>query len=243
MGSPAAGRNTQRPARMRAREAGPGRAGPGGALFERGAITRTFDTPGFRGMTFYEIQAKSIVNRVPATSRMAFSWTINPYRGCQHACFLLRRRRNAHPDGGRPHQTPGRHPRRRRDLRHRPQRLLPAVRDHDGPRALVHDQARLPDHAGGRDPADRQRRPPLPHRAGLEARDRRGAWPAAAAVPDRQQQADGDRRVRGSSPRTPSTTGAATCAAWFAAMATCAVTATHGGKLTSSASRWWTRRD
>jgi DNA repair photolyase len=58
-----------------------------GALFGRGAVTRTFDTPGFRGMTFYEIQAKSIVNRVPATSRMAFSWTINPYRGCQHACF------------------------------------------------------------------------------------------------------------------------------------------------------------
>jgi DNA repair photolyase len=60
--------------------------GPGGALFARGAVTRTFDTPGFRGMTFYEIQAKSIVNRVPATSRMAFGWTINPYRGCQHAC-------------------------------------------------------------------------------------------------------------------------------------------------------------
>ena len=57
-----------------------------GALFSRGAVTRTFDTPGFRGMTFYEIQAKSIVNRVPATSRMAFGWTINPYRGCQHAC-------------------------------------------------------------------------------------------------------------------------------------------------------------
>ena len=64
-------------------EAQPG-AQPG-ALFERGAVTRTFDTPGFRGMTFYEIQAKSIVNRVPATSRMAFTWTINPYRGCQHA--------------------------------------------------------------------------------------------------------------------------------------------------------------
>jgi DNA repair photolyase len=68
-------------------EADPGRTGPGGALFERGAVTRTFDTPGFRGMTFYEIQAKSIVNRVPAISRMAFSWTINPYRGCQHACY------------------------------------------------------------------------------------------------------------------------------------------------------------
>ena len=60
--------------------------GPGRALFERGAITRTFDTPGFRGMTFYEVAAKSIVNRVPASSRMAFTWTINPYRGCQHSC-------------------------------------------------------------------------------------------------------------------------------------------------------------
>jgi DNA repair photolyase len=56
------------------------------ALFERGAVARTFDTPGFRGMTFYEIHARTIINRVPETSRMAFSWTINPYRGCQHAC-------------------------------------------------------------------------------------------------------------------------------------------------------------
>src|ERR1700748_3155195 len=55
-------------------------------LLERGAVTRTFDTPGFRGMTFYEVQAKSIVSRVPESSRMAFTWTINPYRGCQHAC-------------------------------------------------------------------------------------------------------------------------------------------------------------
>ncbi len=55
-------------------------------LIERGAVARTFDTPGFRGMTFYEVQAKSIVNRVPDASRMPFRWTINPYRGCQHAC-------------------------------------------------------------------------------------------------------------------------------------------------------------
>jgi DNA repair photolyase len=66
--------------------AGGGCGTGGSALFERGAVTRTFDTPGFRGMTFYEIQAKSIVNRVPASSRMAFTWTINPYRGCQHSC-------------------------------------------------------------------------------------------------------------------------------------------------------------
>ncbi len=55
-------------------------------LIERGAVARTFDTPGFRGMTFYEVQAKSIVNRVPDASRVPFRWTINPYRGCQHAC-------------------------------------------------------------------------------------------------------------------------------------------------------------
>jgi DNA repair photolyase len=55
-------------------------------LIERGAVARTFDTPGFRGMTFYEVQAKSVVNRVPEASRMPFRWTINPYRGCQHGC-------------------------------------------------------------------------------------------------------------------------------------------------------------
>jgi DNA repair photolyase len=33
-----------------------------------------------------EIQAKSIINRVPGASSMPFRWTINPYRGCGHAC-------------------------------------------------------------------------------------------------------------------------------------------------------------
>jgi len=56
------------------------------ALFERGAIARTFDTPGFRGMTFFEVHAKSVINRVPDASRVPFRWTINPYRGCSHAC-------------------------------------------------------------------------------------------------------------------------------------------------------------
>jgi DNA repair photolyase len=55
-------------------------------LFERGAVVRTFDTPEFRGVTFYEIRAKSIINRVPEVSRVPFRWTINPYRGCTHAC-------------------------------------------------------------------------------------------------------------------------------------------------------------
>jgi DNA repair photolyase len=55
-------------------------------LIERGAVVRTFDTPGFHGMTFYEIHAKSIVSRVPEASKVPFRYTINPYRGCQHAC-------------------------------------------------------------------------------------------------------------------------------------------------------------
>ncbi|MFG2193584.1 Rv2578c family radical SAM protein [Streptomyces sp. NPDC048639] len=56
------------------------------ALFGTDAVTRTFDTPEFRGITFHEIRARSIVNRVPGASRMPFEWTINPYRGCSHAC-------------------------------------------------------------------------------------------------------------------------------------------------------------
>src|SRR5262249_37902954 len=58
-----------------------------GALFGAGdVITRTFDTPEFRGMTFYEVRARSVLNKVPGGSRMPFEWTVNPYRGCSHAC-------------------------------------------------------------------------------------------------------------------------------------------------------------
>jgi DNA repair photolyase len=60
--------------------------GRGLPLIERGAVTRTFDTPEFRGMTFYEIHARSVINKVPESSRVPFRWTINPYRGCSHAC-------------------------------------------------------------------------------------------------------------------------------------------------------------
>ncbi|MFD7707260.1 Rv2578c family radical SAM protein [Streptomyces sp. NPDC059785] len=57
------------------------------ALFGTDAVTtRTFDMPEFRGITFHEVRARSIVNRVPGASRMPFEWTVNPYRGCSHAC-------------------------------------------------------------------------------------------------------------------------------------------------------------
>ena len=46
---------------------------------------RTFDTPHFRGIEFIEVEAKSIINHVPG-NYLPFSYTINPYRGCTHAC-------------------------------------------------------------------------------------------------------------------------------------------------------------
>lgn len=46
---------------------------------------KTFDTPEFRGITFIETEAKSVINRVPGGA-LPFDWTINPYRGCSHAC-------------------------------------------------------------------------------------------------------------------------------------------------------------
>jgi DNA repair photolyase len=56
-------------------------------LFSRAAVvTRTFDTPGFSGITFHEIHARSLISKVPEASRVPFRWTINPYRGCSHAC-------------------------------------------------------------------------------------------------------------------------------------------------------------
>lgn len=51
-----------------------------------GSIVRSVTTPEFRGMTFHEVLARSALNRVPAASVMPFDWTINPYRGCSHAC-------------------------------------------------------------------------------------------------------------------------------------------------------------
>jgi DNA repair photolyase len=50
------------------------------------AVVRRFDAPEALDTRFYEVHAKSALNRVPQRSRMPFPWTINPYRGCSHAC-------------------------------------------------------------------------------------------------------------------------------------------------------------
>jgi DNA repair photolyase len=39
-------------------------------------------------MTFHEVLARTVLNQVPLTSWMLpGAWTINPYRGCSHACL------------------------------------------------------------------------------------------------------------------------------------------------------------
>ena len=50
------------------------------------AVVRHFAAPGSVRTRFYEVRAKSILNRVPEASQVPFRWTINPYRGCTHAC-------------------------------------------------------------------------------------------------------------------------------------------------------------
>ena len=47
---------------------------------------RRFDAPEALDVRFYEVRARSVLNRVPERSRMPFRWTVNPYRGCTHAC-------------------------------------------------------------------------------------------------------------------------------------------------------------
>lgn len=51
----------------------------------RGGTIRTFDAPEAMGIEFLEVESKSALNRVPGES-LPFNWTVNPYRGCTHAC-------------------------------------------------------------------------------------------------------------------------------------------------------------
>jgi DNA repair photolyase len=64
-------------------EAEEGAALPG---YREPAVVRHFDAPEALDTRFYEVRAKSVLNRVPEASRMPFRWTINPFRGCSHSC-------------------------------------------------------------------------------------------------------------------------------------------------------------
>src|ERR671910_304497 len=49
-------------------------------------LVRSVTTPEFAGVTFHEVRARSVLNEVPSQSVVPFRWTVNPYRGCTHAC-------------------------------------------------------------------------------------------------------------------------------------------------------------
>ena len=55
-------------------------------LEQLNGLVRSVTTPDFAGITFHEVMCKSALNHVPGASAMPFDWTVNPYRGCSHAC-------------------------------------------------------------------------------------------------------------------------------------------------------------
>ncbi len=57
------------------------------ALFpDESAAGRHVGTGEYAGMEFFHVKARSVINRVPESSRVPFRYTVNPYRGCSHAC-------------------------------------------------------------------------------------------------------------------------------------------------------------
>ncbi|MCK9249926.1 MAG: radical SAM protein [Solirubrobacteraceae bacterium] len=56
---------------------------------EEEAVVRRFDAPEALDTRFHEVHARTVLNRVggaPHRRRVPFGWTVNPYRGCSHAC-------------------------------------------------------------------------------------------------------------------------------------------------------------
>ena len=63
-----------------------------------GTVVRTFDAPEAMGINFHEVRARSALNHVPG-GRYGFSWTVNQYRGCTHACsYCFARRTHTYLD-------------------------------------------------------------------------------------------------------------------------------------------------
>jgi DNA repair photolyase len=59
----------------------------GGTLFADDRLAERHVGHGaYAGMEFLHVNARTLINTVPAESRMPFRHTINPYRGCSHAC-------------------------------------------------------------------------------------------------------------------------------------------------------------
>src|SRR6478609_8224991 len=72
--------------RWQGQELGVADAGALPGLEQLNGLVRSVTTPEFAGVTFHEVMCKSALNHVPGASAMPFDWTVNPYRGCTHAC-------------------------------------------------------------------------------------------------------------------------------------------------------------
>ncbi|HEV3225503.1 MAG TPA: radical SAM protein [Acidimicrobiales bacterium] len=59
---------------------------PQAALFDESIFEREPGRGEFRGMEFLHVRAKRIINDVGVDTPFGFRYTINPYRGCSHAC-------------------------------------------------------------------------------------------------------------------------------------------------------------
>jgi DNA repair photolyase len=57
------------------------------SLFEQDAPRWRAGHGEFRGLEFLHVNARRIINEVPAASRVPFRYTINAYRGCSHSCI------------------------------------------------------------------------------------------------------------------------------------------------------------
>jgi DNA repair photolyase len=66
--------------RWRTDEGSPGQE----AMFP--AIERHVGTGEYRGMEFFHVAARSLINTLPRSGRLPFRHTVNAYRGCSHAC-------------------------------------------------------------------------------------------------------------------------------------------------------------
>ncbi|BBZ44729.1 Rv2578c family radical SAM protein [Mycobacterium parmense] len=53
---------------------------------QRIGLVRSVRAPQFEGITFHEVLCKSALNRVPNAAALPFTYTVNGYRGCSHAC-------------------------------------------------------------------------------------------------------------------------------------------------------------